>query len=192
VKKRAGVELPILRTERLIVRLADRADRDACLAYYRDNESHLAPFSPLWPADFFTRSFWDRQISLNVDEYLADSSLRMFVFTQAEPKKVIGNVSLGGFLRSAAQFCYLGYGLAADKQGEGYMTEAVRAIVQFGFAELNMHRIMANYVPTNERSGNLLRRVGFTVEGYARDYLNLNGRWQDHILTSITNVNWKG
>ena len=55
------------------------------------------------------------------------------------------------------------------------------------FQELRMHRIMANYLPTNERSGSLLRRLGFKVEGYARDYIYINGAWRDHILTSLVN-----
>lgn len=50
---------------------------------------------------------------------------------------------------------------------------------------------MANYMPHNQRSGNLLRRLGFVVEGYARDYLLINGRWEDHIQTSLINPNWK-
>jgi ribosomal-protein-alanine N-acetyltransferase len=49
---------------------------------------------------------------------------------------------------------------------------------------------MANYMPTNKRSGNLLERLGFTVEGYAKDYLLINGSWRDHLLTSGTNPNW--
>ena len=48
---------------------------------------------------------------------------------------------------------------------------------------------MANYIPHNERSGRLLRRLGFMVEGYARDYLFINGAWRDHILTALTNPN---
>jgi [ribosomal protein S5]-alanine N-acetyltransferase len=189
--KRSQLALPTLTTERLIVRLAEPADRDALIAYYQNNNGHLAPFSPLWPEDFFTKGFWERQINQNVEEFLTDVSARMFVFEKAEPGPVIGNVSLGGILRSAAQFGYLGYGIAQDKQGQGMMAEAVQAIIDLGFGELNLHRIMANYVPTNERSGKLLRRLGFTVEGYARDYLNLNGRWQDHILTSLTNPHWQ-
>jgi ribosomal-protein-alanine N-acetyltransferase len=183
--------LPNLCTERVIVRLAERKDRDSVIAFYRDNREHLTPFHPNWPENFLTREFWDRQISLNKEEYFIDSAVRMFVFEKDDPRRVIGNVSLGGILRSAAQFCYLGYGLAQDKQGQGLMSEAVKVTVEFGFNDLNLHRIMANYIPTNERSGNLLRRLGFTVEGYARDYLHLNGRWHDHILTSLTNPNWK-
>jgi ribosomal-protein-alanine N-acetyltransferase len=41
-------------------------------------------------------------------------------------------------------------------------------------------------VPTNERSGRLLRRLGFVVEGYARDYLFIGGQFRDHVLTSLT------
>lgn len=49
---------------------------------------------------------------------------------------------------------------------------------------------MAAYLPDNERSGKLLKRLGFVVEGYARDYLMIDGQWQDHILTSLINHNW--
>lgn len=183
--------LPILKTDRLIVRLAERKDRDTVLAYYRENRQHLQPFNPTWPSDFLTKPFWDRQVDLNVDEFYADMSARMFVFLKTEPHIAIGNVGLSGIMRNAAQFCFLGYGISRDMQMRGLMSEAVSAVVQYGFTDLNLHRIMANYVPTNERSGKLLRRLGFTVEGYARDYLYIDGEWKDHVMTSITNQNWK-
>ncbi len=183
--------LPNIVTERLVVRLAGRKDRDAVLDYYRRNHEHLAPFSPLWPADFFSTQYWDFQIERNMNEFLADESVRLFVFEQADPSFVIGNISLGNIVRNAAQFCHLGYGLDENKQGCGYATEAVSAVVNYGFEELKLHRVMANYIPTNEKSGKVLRRVGFTVEGYARDYLYLNGTWQDHILTSMINPRWE-
>ncbi len=71
------------------------------------------------------------------------------------------------------------------------MTEALQVAISYVFTELNMHRIMASYIPHNQRSGMLLKRLGFVVEGYARDYLMINGQWQDHILTSLTNYKWK-
>lgn len=183
--------LPNVVTERLVVRLASRKDRNAVLEYYRSNNEHLAPYSPTWPTDFFTTQYWDRQIDCNIEEFYSDQSVRMFVFHQDSPGEVIGNVSLGNIVRNAAQFCYLGYGLAQDKQGSGFGTEAVSALVAYAFNELKLHRVMANYIPTNERSGKLLRRCGFTVEGYARDYLFLNGKWQDHIMTAIVNPTGK-
>ncbi len=85
----------------------------------------------------------------------------------------------------------MGYSLAETEQSKGYMTEALQAAIQYVFQELNMHRIMANYMPHNQRSGNVLKRLGFVVEGYARDYLLIKGQWQDHILTSLTNPNWQ-
>ena len=71
------------------------------------------------------------------------------------------------------------------------MTEALSAAIDFMFTERNIHRVMANYIPVNEKSGKVLRRLGFTVEGYARDYLYLDGQWKDHILTSLTNEDWQ-
>ena len=53
-----------------------------------------------------------------------------------------------------------------------------------------MHRIIAAYLPHNQRSGRLLERFDLVVEGYARDYLRIDGEWQDHILTSLINHNW--
>jgi ribosomal-protein-alanine N-acetyltransferase len=85
----------------------------------------------------------------------------------------------------------LGYSLAAVEQGKGYMTEALKVAINFVFTELNLHRIMAAYIPHNQRSGLLLKRLGFGVEGYARDYLMINDQWQDHILTSLINPNWR-
>jgi ribosomal-protein-alanine N-acetyltransferase len=182
--------LPSITTERLIVRMANRKDRDACLDYYRRNREHLTPYSPTWPDNFFTASYWERQIERNINEFYSDQSVRMFMFEQDKPNVVIGNVSLSNIVRNAAQFCFLGYGLAEDKQGQGYATEAVRGMVHYAFTKVKLHRVMANYIPTNERSGNVLRRAGFAVEGYARDYLFLNGKWQDHIMTAIVNPDY--
>jgi ribosomal-protein-alanine N-acetyltransferase len=71
------------------------------------------------------------------------------------------------------------------------MFEALTDAIRFVFEGLNLHRIMANYMPRNQRSGNLLKRLDFFVEGYARDYLLINGKWEDHILTSLLNPNWQ-
>jgi ribosomal-protein-alanine N-acetyltransferase len=184
---------PHIYTKRAVVRLATRNDRENIISYYMDNRDRISPVSPTWPEDFFTKKFWNRQIDRNLDEFYGDISVRMFIFDRSKRRDpaVLGNISLSGILRGAAQFCYLGYGVAREWEGQGLMTETVSAVVQYAFDELNMHRVMANYRPTNERSGKLLQRLGFVVEGYARDYLYLDGTWQDHIMATTVNPKWK-
>ena len=65
------------------------------------------------------------------------------------------------------------------------MHEALSAVCSHAFGALDLHRLMANYQPSNERSAEVLRKLGFSIEGFARDYLFLSGQWRDHVLTSL-------
>jgi ribosomal-protein-alanine N-acetyltransferase len=65
------------------------------------------------------------------------------------------------------------------------MTEAVRAMCDHAFGPLGLHRIQANHLPDNHRSAAVLRRLGFTVEGLARELVLIEGRWRDHVLTAL-------
>jgi ribosomal-protein-alanine N-acetyltransferase len=71
------------------------------------------------------------------------------------------------------------------------MYEGLSLAIDYVFKELNMHRIMANHAPQNLRSARLLKRLGFQPEGYAREYLMVHGEWQDHVLNSLTNRDWR-
>jgi ribosomal-protein-alanine N-acetyltransferase len=82
---------------------------------------------------------------------------------------------------------HLGFSICQDFQGQGLMHEALRCAIDFVLKELELHRVMANYRPENERSHRLLQRLGFEHEGRARAYLKIDGRWTDHILTSLIN-----
>jgi ribosomal-protein-alanine N-acetyltransferase len=161
------------------------------LRFYADNRDHLEPWSPAWPAAFFTEDFWRDQVEHRQQEFRAGLGLRLFVFRRDRPERVIGNVSLTQIARGPLQQANLGYALAADEQGSGYMLEAVRGTVHHAFAELGLHRVMANHMPHNHRSARLLKAAGFTTEGYARAYLLINGRWEDHVNTAIVNPDWK-
>ena len=117
-----------------------------------------------------------------------DLSLRLALFRRGDPEgPVLGHVNFSQIVRGAAQSCFLGYSLDRRCVGRGIMTEALGAAIPLVFGQLKLHRIQANYVPTNERSGRVLRRLGFVVEGYARDYLFIGGAWRDHVLTARTN-----
>ncbi len=159
--------------------------------YYRENRDHLQPYSPVFASDFLDEAMWLEQVRNRGHEFLAGEGLRGFLFPRAEPKRIIGNLNLTSVHRGAFQSCILGYNLAADEQGKGYMTEAVRGAVAFAFDKWKLHRVAANYMPRNTRSAAVLERCGFKIEGDAPAYLLINGRWEDHVLTAITNPNWR-
>lgn len=161
------------------------------VAYLEANRLHLEEHGPVWTPDYLTPANWRKQLTINLSEFSDDQAVKLFMFQKNAPDTIIGTINFTSILRRAAQFCFLGYGLAQDHQGKGLMTEGLTSAIEYMFEEMNLHRISANYVPTNERSGSVLKKLGFQVEGYARDYLYLNGKWRDHILTSLLNDKWK-
>ena len=183
------LQQPRIVTKRLLLRLASQEDVSNILKYYTDNKAYLTPFYPAWSESFFTAKYWHSEVEVATREFIQGRSLRLLIFSQNE-STIIGIINFRNFIRGAAQFCTVGYSLAEKETSKGYMTEALQASINYVFEELKMHRIMANYMPHNQSSGNLLHRLGFVVEGYARDYLLINDRWQDHILTSLTNPKW--
>ena len=187
--------IPILYSDRLVLTMPSPEDVDSVVDYYVRNREHVANSQALMPDAFYTSLHWSDRLIKNHEAYEQDQSLCLFVFMRLGEneyeKRVIGSVNFTSIIRRAAQFCYLGYSIDKDCQGRGYMTEAVGRGIEFAFTEMNVHRIMANYVPTNLKSAAVLSRLGFVVEGYARDYLCLNGVWQDHVMTSLTNRRWQ-
>lgn len=181
----------LVRSERLLLRLPEDGDVPEIVRYYSENREHLQPWSPTFSPQMFETRYWTGQVAERRAELEAGRGARAFVFRLDDPRRVLGNVSLTQIHRGPGQYCVMGYSLAAEAQGRGYMVEAVRAAVAYAFEDLGLHRVMANYMPHNVRSAAVLRRAGFTVEGYARDYILIDGRWQDHILTSIVNPDWE-
>ena len=184
-------EPPILTSDRLILRMTVMEDIPYILKYFTENKEYLTPFYPKWDENFFTDDYWEYQVETSFWEFVNNYSLKLFIYRKHQPRQIVGTANFSNFIYSAAQFCQLGYSLAESAQGYGYMTEALSVSIGYIFQELNFHRIMANYMPHNRRSGNVLKRVGFVVEGYARDYLMINGKWEDHIFTSLTNPHWR-
>jgi [ribosomal protein S5]-alanine N-acetyltransferase len=181
-----------LETERLVLRIATAEDAPALVRYYSENRDFLAPWEPARAPEFYGAEFWREQAAIHHREFHGDRSLRLILLPRDSPREVIGSANFSQFVRGIFQACHLGYSLAERAEGQGLMREALGAAIPFVFGPLHMHRVMANHMPHNRRSGALLRALGFVVDGYARDYLRINGRWEDHVLTSLTNPDWKG
>ncbi|KAB0490174.1 GNAT family N-acetyltransferase [Pseudomonas vancouverensis] len=152
--------------------------------FYRRNHEHLAQWSPLRADDYYSvekiRSRLAQQ-AMAFDEGYAVH----FAVLDPGSGQMIGACNFSGIVRGAFQACYLGYHIDHAHEGRGLMQEAVEAGIRYMFETMNLHRIMANYIPGNERSARLLERLGFEREGYAKAYLNIAGRWEDHILTAL-------
>ncbi|WP_095194036.1 ribosomal protein S5-alanine N-acetyltransferase [Pseudomonas sp. Irchel 3A7] len=158
--------------------------------FYRRNHAHLAPWSPVRADNYYSperiRSRLAQQ-AMAFDEGYAVH----FAVLDRDNGQMIGACNFSGIVRGAFQACYLGYHICESRQGQGLMREALEAGIGYMFETMNLHRIMANYIPGNERSARLLERLGFEREGYARDYLNIAGRWQDHVLTALVSRVWE-
>ena len=174
---------------RVIVRLPEQRDAQAIARYFGENAQHLAVFSPA-PPEYADPALWRVRIETMRRQYADGDSCLTFLF-DLDDAQVIGTANLSEFVRGPFQAAYLGYSVAKAREGQGLMHEALRLLIDFAFGELRLHRIMANHMPRNERSAALLRRLGFVREGLAREYLRINGVWEDHVLTSLTNSAWR-
>lgn len=177
-------------TRRLILRPPQPADAPALQQYAIANRLHLQPWQPSRPAGYFGLEAVERRIAHVEQERLAGRALHLLMLTQASedgPEDIVGECNFSNIVLGVFQACHLGYALAAHAQGKGLMNEALSAGIGYVFDELGLHRIMANYLPQNERSARVLAALGFEREGLARAYLKINGEWADHVLTSLIN-----
>src|SRR6185437_10164644 len=148
IARMAGA-LPEMETARLAVRLARPGMESAMARFLQENfEGHLDRWSPPCTPSFFTASFWRERLAIAVEEYHAGRSARFVMQDKGPPDgPILGTCNYTNIVRGPFQACHLGYQIARARQGQGLMTEALRATNAFAFAELRLHRIMANYRP---------------------------------------------
>lgn len=176
----------ILHTSRLVLFQPPPEAAQRVARYYDRNRAHHRPYDPRRPHAFYTAPWWTRRLALNREAAAADQSLCLFLAHHVDGP-ILGSVNFTGFARGPFQCCKLGYSLDEQAVGQGYMTEALRRGIAHVFGPLGMHRIEANHAPDNVRSAAVLRRLEFVIQGYARDYLFIDGAWRDHVLTARTN-----
>jgi len=154
--------------------------------YFKNNEDHLKRWSPLVPRDHHSIEAWASRLKERESEYEKELSAH-FIGTDESESQVIGSCSLSNVVRGVFQACHMGYSVAESYEGQGYMKGIASHAIEFAFSKFRIHRIMANYMPANERSEGLLKALGFEQEGYAKQYILINGQWEDHVLTSLIN-----
>jgi ribosomal-protein-alanine N-acetyltransferase len=119
--------------------------------------------------------------------FAAGTNVRLWMWEKADLTHMIGTIGFTQIFRGPFCSCMLGYQHSHDYEGNGYMREALQTGIRLMFDVRWTHRIAASYRPENVRSGKLLTRLGFRIDGLSKNYLFIDGAWRDHILTSLVN-----
>lgn len=134
---------------------------------------------------------WTLRLTEREKEFMDNCSVHFIGVNDLETE-VIGTCSISNIVRGVFQSCHMGYSVDKDFEGQGRMQELAQYTIDFVFAELKLHRIIANHMPENKRSEALLNRLGFEREGYAKRFLQIDGEWEDHVLNSLINKDYPG
>ncbi len=154
--------------------------------YYTENESHLAAWEPLRPAGHHSEETWALRIEDKLDD-IASGKGAFFCVMNDNETEMLGMCELSNIILGPFNACHLGFSIAKKHEGKGVMTKALEEVISLAFEKLHLHRIMANHMPVNTRSGALLEKLGFEKEGLAKSYLKIAGKWEEHVLRSKLN-----
>jgi ribosomal-protein-alanine N-acetyltransferase len=172
---------PSVHGEGVYLRAPQPSDFSEWAALRETSRSFLTPWEPVWPADDLTRSAFRRRLRRYAEDIRTDLAYPFFIFDRRH-NALVGGLTLANIRRGVAQTGSVGYWIGAPFARQGFMTRAVRAVIPFCFDALRLHRVEAACIPTNAASIRLLEKTGFRREGYAREYLCIDGVWQDHLL----------
>jgi ribosomal-protein-alanine N-acetyltransferase len=174
-------QMPVIVGHTVVLRAPQMVDHAEWSALREASRDFLKPWEPIWPADDLTRAAFRRRIRRYAEDQRNDLAYPFFVYRKAD-NVLVGGLTLSNIRRGCAQAGSLGYWMGASYAGQGYMTAAVSTVLPFAFGALRLHRVEAACIPGNAASIRLLERNGFQREGFARQYLCINGVWEDHLL----------
>jgi len=179
------VPLPILETENLILRQLTLDDAQDQLEYAQDDE--IAGFGLWLPEKTLQENIDDIQEAI---KYYATGTNFTWAVEHRNDRKMIGRLSLGAVHEGGFR-AELGYAYNRLYWGNGYATEAARAVLQFGFDHLKLHRVGATVLPDNTGSIRVLEKLGFQREGVRRQAYSLRGPYEDLLCYSILAPEWR-
>jgi ribosomal-protein-alanine N-acetyltransferase len=173
--------LPPISGDGVVLRTPQMSDFGQWAALRERSRAFLTPWEPIWPSDDLTRPAFRQRLRRYAEDLRTDQAYPFFIF-RTEDDALVGGLALANIRRGVAQTASLGYWVGEPYARKGFMTRAVTALVPAAFDLLRLHRVEAACIPTNIASVKLLEKTGFQREGYARQYLCINGIWQDHLL----------
>jgi [ribosomal protein S5]-alanine N-acetyltransferase len=167
----------------VMLRPPDRGDYEAWASLRAMSREFLTPWEPSWPPDALSRANFRLRIARYAEDWRTDQAYNFFIFSRDET--LLGGIGLANLRRGVSETASLGYWIGAPYARQGYMTATLPLVLKFAFDRLRLHRVEAACLPSNVPSRALLVRAGFDQEGYAHEYLCIDGQWQDHLLFAI-------
>lgn len=175
---------PALKGARVILRAPVASDYEEWAALRRESRAFLEPWEPRWAPDELERSGWRLRLRRYREEYAAGTAIAFLIFDR-QTSRLVGGITIGNIRYGVSQSAHIGYWMGERHAGQGYMHDAIRALVSHAFGPMRLHRIEAACIPGNARSIRVLEKAGFTREGLLRSYLRINGMWQDHYAYAL-------
>ncbi|MCF3972872.1 GNAT family N-acetyltransferase [Paracoccus salsus] len=169
-----------LETERIVLRLPAHSDFNAWTALRVESRDFLTPWEPVWSPDHLSRKSFTNRVYWAARASRGGTALPLFLLRR--DGVLLGAITLDNIRRGPAQSGTLGYWIGKPFIRQGYMREAIGALVHHAFTTLDLSRVEAACLPENAASRGVLERSGFKYEGVAQSYLQINGRWRNHVL----------
>lgn len=176
IKRKIRIE-----TERLTLRTPIHSDFRAWTALRVQSQDYLTKWEPSWAEDHLTRKAFTNRVYWASRSISGGTAMPLFLIRR-EDQSLIGAITLDNIRRGPAQSATLGYWTGEPFARQGYMREAIEAVVHQAFTRLDLSRVEAACLPENTPSRGLLEKTGFKYEGVAQSYLQIDGRWRTHVL----------
>ena len=176
VRKKVRIE-----TERMTLRPPVHGDFRAWSWLRESSMDFLMPWEPSWAVDHLTRKSFTNRVYWAQRAINNGSAVPLFLFDRSKDA-LVGAITLDNIRRGPSQAGTLGYWVGETHARQGYMREAIEAVVHYVFTQMDLSRIEAACLPENAASRGVLEKSGFKYEGVAQSYLQINGRWRTHVL----------
>lgn len=180
-----------IETERLVLRPLTHADYNAWTELRLVSREFLTPWEPTWASDHLTRRGFTNRVYWVNRSVSQGTALPLLIVRRAD-NVLLGAITLDNVRRGPAQSATCGYWIGEPFARQGYMREALSAVVAHAFGEMNLSRLEAGCLPENTASRGVLETCGFKYEGVAQAYLQINGRWRNHVLYAALRADRRG
>ena len=168
-------------TARLSLRLPEHRDFREWAKLRHESKAFLSPWEPIWAPDHLSRASFTNRVYWSQRALKNGNAVPLFVFHK-EAGQLVGAITLDNIRRGPSQVGTIGYWVGQQYARQGFMSEAIIAMVAHAFGALDLSRVESACLPDNVASRGVLEKAGFKYEGVAQSYIQINGRWRNHVL----------